>query len=169
MEKDKFLIIAIVFLFVLNLFTLGFILFDKKQPPPPMREGNEKMMPPGDFPDGKPEKPDKFIIEKLKFNEEQVQKFEELKKEHRRQIEDIQFQSRKLHDEYFGLLKSETVDSVKAAQILDQISANQKELDKVTFSHFAKIKEICKGEQKELFNRVIEDISKPLKEQRPPR
>lgn len=169
MEKDKFLIIAIVFLFVLNLFTLGFLLFDKKQPPPTMREGNERMMPPGDFPDGKPDKPDKFIIEKLKFNEEQVQKFEDLKREHRRQVEDIQFQSRKLHDEYFGLLKAEPVDSVKAGQILEQIANNQKELDKVTFTHFARIKELCKGEQKELFNRFIEEIAGSFKPQRPPK
>ena len=68
-----------------------------------------------------------------------------------------------MHDEYFGLLKSDSPDTVKASQILKDLGKNQQQLDKITFEHFQKIKDICDKEQKLLFNTFIDEIAGSFK------
>lgn len=165
MQKDKFLILTIIILFALNLFTLGYVMLRKDGPPPPPHFMNGDMRE-GDMRDGEMRKqgrPDELIINRLKLSEAQVKQFEELKKEHRGQVEQLKEASKKMHDEYFGLLKQDKVDSVKAASVLEQIANNQKELDKVTFAHFEKIKGICDTSQKELFSKFIDEIAGAFK------
>ena len=171
MVRDKFLILVIIFLFVLNLFTLGYLFFERQMPPPPPddferviplddKPGREKMQPPG--------KPDR-LIEKLKFSEAQAKQMEDLKREHKNKIDQIQDSSRKLHDEYFGFLKTDSYDKNKAAELLEKISANQKELDAATFEHFEKIKALCTNEQKTEFVKMLDEIAHSLKQPPPKR
>ena len=164
MNKDKFLILVIIILFALNLFTLGFVLFGRPPIPPPPG-------PPFGMEHKRDGRPDDVIINRLKLTPDQQKKFEDLKKEHRGQVENIQEQSRKLHDEYFGLLKSEQVNTSKADSLLQLIANNQKELDKVTFTHFEKIRAICDANQKVLFSQFIDEIAhsfKPPMHEAPP-
>jgi Spy/CpxP family protein refolding chaperone len=170
MEKDKFLVVTIIILFILNLFTLGYVLFGKDEPFFPIfsgeRPGPEGRMedlsgPRDKGPDGR--KPDLQIINRLKLTPDQILKFEELKKEHRKQADELIFQGKKLRDEYFSLLKSEFPDSAKASSLLNAIAENQKQLDKATFAHFKKLKELCDGDQKKLFDIFIEELAASLK------
>lgn len=167
MEKDRFLILVIIILFVLNLFTLGYVIMGREghPPPPDMEMVGPKDRGPGDMdPNRKnPGRPDEVIINRLKLNKDQVLQFENLKNEHRKQTEELQFASKKLHDDYFGLLKSESPDTVKASQILNELGKNQQQLDKVTFEHFANIKNICDKDQKQLFNTFIDEIAGSFK------
>lgn len=156
MKRDKFLILSIVILFILNLFTLAYIMWGFGPHP--------KHNPPGgDMHDDRPPRPDELIINRLKLNDEQIKKFQLLKEEHRSQVRELQEDSRKLHDEYFGLLKADKVDTAKASSVLAEISKNQKLLDIVTFEHFEKIKALCDPQQKELFNTFIDEISRSFK------
>ncbi len=165
MQKDRFLILVIIILFVLNLFTLGYVLFELRPPPPPEMRGKD---PDSRGPDRREQgRPDELIINRLKLNGDQIKKFEDLKKEHRGQVDSIQFSSRRLHDDYFGLLKSPVLDTAKANTLLEQISMNQKMLDRATFSHFEKLRAICDNDQKELFNRFIDEIAGSFKPPKP--
>lgn len=166
MVKDRFLIIVIVFLFILNLFTLGYLMFERNLPPPDMFE-RERV---GSFENDphlrdkkRPDRPDMLIIDKLKLSDDQIKQFEDLKREHRRQIDLLQDSSRRYHDEYFGLLKYPQSDSVKANSFLDKIARNQIEIDKITYTHFEKIKAICDPEQKKLFDNFIDEIARSFK------
>lgn len=166
MVKDRFLIIVIVFLFILNLFTLGYLMFERNPPPPDMfeRDRVESFENDPHVRDKKrPDRPDMLIIEKLKLNDGQIRQFEELKKEHRQHIYMLQDSSRRYHDEYFGLLKYPQSDSIKANSLLDKIARNQIEIDKITYTHFEEIKAICDSSQKMLFNNFIDDIARSLK------
>lgn len=166
MVKDRFLIVVIIFLFVLNLFTLGYLMFERRPLPPEMNERDrfeQSENDPGMRDKNRPERPDKLIIDKLKLNETQVKQFEELKKEHRKQIDMLQDSSRRYHDEYFGLLKNAVTDSTKANALLNRIAQNQVEIDKVTYTHFEKIKAICDPSQKEFFNGFIDEIARSFK------
>ena len=166
MVKDRFLIVVIIFLFILNLFTLGYLMFERKPLPPGMNERErfeQSENDPGKQDKNRPQRPDKLIINRLKFNEAQIKQFEELKKEHRMHIELLQDSSRRFHDEYFGLLKNPAADSVKANALLNKIAQNQIEIDKVTYIHFEKIKAICDPSQKELFNSFIDEIARSFK------
>lgn len=174
MEKDKFLVVTVVILFILNLFTLGYVLYGRGEPIGQMF-GNDGPGPEERFDDGRgpdrrgPEnrKPDMMIISRLKLDPEQVMKFEELKREHRKQTEDLLFRGKKQRDEYFSLLKNDTPDTVRASQLLDQIGQNQKELDRATFSHFMKLRELCNADQKKLFDVFIEELAASLKQPPP--
>lgn len=166
MVKDRFLIIVIVFLFILNLFTLGYLMFERNPPPPDMFE-RERV---GSFENDphmrdkkRPDRPDMLITDKLKLNDEQVKQLEELKREHRMQIDLLQDSSRRYHDEYFGLLKNADPDSTKANALLNRIAQNQIEIDKTTYTHFEKIKAICDNEQKKLFDNFIDEIARSFK------
>lgn len=164
MEKDKFLILTIIILFVLNLFTLGYVIIGKGEPPPSqigdMEKRGLKDMDPNRKPPGKP---DEVIIHRLKLNKDQVLNFEGLKNEHRKQIEEFQFVSKKLHDEYFGLLKSDSPDTIKALQLLTELGKNQQNIDRVTYEHFRQIKDLCDKDQKLLFNTFIDEIAASFK------
>jgi len=162
MQKDKFLILTIIILFVMNIFTLGYVLFGRQNMPPPFPPGPHMMDRPG------PDKPDEMIIHKLNLNEQQIKQFDELKKEHRNQVESLQETSRKLHDELFGLLKESSVDVNKKNVLIEQISENQKELDNATFQHFEKLRGILSEEQKKQFSQFIDEIARSFK-QKPPR
>ncbi len=164
MVRDKFFILIIIFLFLLNLLTIGYLLIARRSSPE--INNNEYMIKHDGDPEFRdkriPGKPDK-IIEMLKFNEDQQKQFEELKKQNRMQVENLQDSSRILHDEYFGLLKPENYSRQKADSLLEQISANQKALDRVTFEHFEKIKNLCNPEQKKQFILLINEIAHSLK------
>ena len=167
MEKDRFLILVIIILFVLNLFTLGYVIMGREGQPPPldMEIVGPRDRGPGDFDPNRKNtgRPDEVIINRLKLNKDQIIQFENLKNEHRKQTEDLQFASKKMHDEYFGLLKSDTPDTLKASQLLLELGKNQQQLDKVTFEHFQKIKDICDKDQKQLFNTFIDEIAGSFK------
>ncbi len=108
-------------------------------------------------------RPDEVIINRLKLSNDQVLKFENLNNEHRKQAEELQFASKKLHDEYFGLLKTDNPDTVKASGLLAELGKNQQQLDKVTYEHVRKIKDICDKDQKLLFNTFIDEIAASFK------
>jgi protein CpxP len=145
MKRDTFFILAIVVLFVLNLFTLGYVMFGHRDKP--------------QFPFG-PQGPQGRIEERLKLAPEQQKQFEELKKEHRGPMEILQKNSKDLHDKYFDLLKSDNPNIPARDSLLQVMAKNQSEMDKVTFDHFKKLKDICTPEQKKLYDVFIDEISR---------
>lgn len=144
MKRDTFFILAIVVLFVLNLFTLGYVLLGHKgKPPLPFeRQG----------PQGR-------IEERLKLNPDQQKQFEELKKEHRGKMEILLKNSKELHDKYFDLLKEDNPNIAMRDSLLQVMAKNQSEMDKVTFDHFKKLRDICTPDQKKLFEIFIDEIA----------
>ncbi len=144
MKRDTFFILAIVVLFVLNLFTLGYVLLGHKDKPPlPFeRQG----------PKGR-------IEERLKLTPDQQKQFEDLKKEHRSQMEVLQKNSKEMHDKYFDLLKADNPNIPMRDSLLQVMAKNQSEMDKVTFDHFKKLRELCAPDQKNLFDSFIDEIA----------
>ncbi|RPI17179.1 MAG: periplasmic heavy metal sensor [Ignavibacteriae bacterium] len=150
MKKDTFLITAVIILFVFNLLTLAYVMFGLKKDNPP-------------FPPGPP--PGLVVEDRLQLNPEQRLQFEELKNEHRKAMESLLNTSRDLHDSYLNELKKDDIDTIKRNDLLRQIGDNQKEIDKVTFTHFEKLRAICTPEQKKLYNLFIDELARTL---RPP-
>lgn len=145
MNKTKLLTIAVIGLLLINLATLALIFF--KQGPqhpdrPPRGEG-----------------PKKIIIERLHFDAEQQKQYELIITDHRSKMQQLNKNSRQLHDELYSLLTNNTVNTVKADSIILTISQNQKALDNLNFDHFQKIKAICKDKQLEDFNALVQDLT----------
>lgn len=146
MKRDTFFILAIVVLFILNVFTLGYVLLGHKDKRPPMEQ-------PG--PQGR-------VEDRLKLTTEQQAQFNDLKKEHRKQMDVLQSTSKELHDKYFDLLKTDSPNISARDSLLTILSKNQSEMDRVTFDHFLKLRKLCDTEQKKLFDTFIDEIAHSL-------
>lgn len=147
MNRSKLLTIAVIGLLLINLGTLSFILFSSRSVAPERGAG-----PP------RGEGPKRIIVERLGFTEEQQKEYEIIIKEHRGRTNELTQQSRKLHNELFSLLKSDSTDKSAADTLIEKIALNQKEIDHLNLDHFQKIKAICKGDQVQKYNNLVDDL-----------
>jgi len=140
MKKETLLVITIVVLFLLNLSTLGFLFFRR----PPHSPGAGAL--------------DRRIISTLQLDEAQQQRFEQLKKAHHEQMQASDRAYRDALNNYFGLLKSDSVASVQRDSLQAILTRIQNDRAAVTFQHFADLKALCRPEQKQDFDRLLPDL-----------
>jgi periplasmic protein CpxP/Spy len=145
MEKTKLLTFAVIALLILNLGTLGFLFATG-----PKGEHHP--------PHGRPE-PKEIIIERLHFNEKQQAEYEELIKEHRKHIREVEDKIRASKDELYQLLKEKVYDGVKKDRLFTSLATYQREIEITHFNHFEDIKRICTQEQLSDFNELTEELS----------
>jgi Spy/CpxP family protein refolding chaperone len=102
--------------------------------------------------------PAKMIIEELRLDPDQVKAFEKLKDEHHSAVVDLQRKGKELRDGLFDLLKQEHADSSEVKRRMAEIGENQVAIEKVTFEHFQKVRQLCDAEQKKRFDAMINDV-----------
>lgn len=144
MNKTKLLSIAVIGLLILNFGTLAFLFLRAPSHPnhPPMGEG-----------------PKQLIIERLNFDTEQQKQYSLLVDEHRSKMRGLNKASREMHDELYSQLKNTIIDKANVDSIIQKISENQTALDNLNFDHFQKIKTICKTDQLDRYNALVEDLT----------
>jgi hypothetical protein len=147
-KREKILMFIILFLVLVNSATL--ILMWMNRPPFPPHHGRS----------GGP--PDKIIIERLNFDEEQIKQFELIKKEHQLQMRNLHEESNQIHKKYFKLLESENVNDSIADFYEKQLANLTEKREEFTFIHFQKLKAICKPDQIKLFNEFVGELGKIL-------
>jgi protein CpxP len=145
MNKTTFLTIGIVILLLLNAVTL-FILY--------RMHVNEMHRP------DKGEGPAKYIIDQLGLDAKQQQQFADLRDLHQDSMLKIHDEERRLHDQYFSLLKSNNPDINQVDSIASLMAQNQKRIELITFMHFQQLRAICRDDQKKRFDNTIDDIAK---------
>ncbi len=151
MNKVKLLTIAVIGLLILNFGVLGVFFFS--HPP----HGHPGEMPP---PFGAPKDgPQAIIIERLHFDEAQQKSYQVLIDEHKKNMNEINTNSRALKEELYALLKSVQVDSSQTNLIIQKIGEGQKQLEHLNFNHFKNIKAICKPNQVNDFNELANELS----------
>ena len=100
-----------------------------------------------------------FIIDKLKFNQEQISDFDTSVKKHQVKVQDASKEIRSLKTELYQSL-AESTPSLPSDSIVRLINAQQKIIEEAHFTHFKEIKAFCKPEQLPQFNELIKDLSK---------
>ncbi len=145
MERTKLLIILVICLVLLNLGLLTYILFgsEKAQRPEP----------------GRKPRPREIIIEKLKFNDEQIEKYTELIKEHRAMISELEKGNIKLKNKLYQCLLTSPKNKQVKDSIIYLLGENQKLIENVHFNHFADIKQLCEPKQMEFFEELATELS----------
>lgn len=113
-------------------------------------------------------RPDQFIIEELKLDQNQQKKFQSLKKGHRAAIDSLLKAGKKLREELFDHLKTNPDDDTSYIRIIDQIALNQAEIEKITYDHFQDIRSICNSDQQKVFDAIVSDLAKRLAGPPPP-
>jgi Spy/CpxP family protein refolding chaperone len=140
MKRETLLTIAVAVLFLLNVGTLGFLWFGQTHHHPP--------------PHGRPPI-DAVLMEGLQLTAEQDQKLEALKHEHRESMIALDKQYNAAVEEYFNLLKGDTVEITSRDSSESKIGSIQVQRAQVTLEHFRQVKTMCNDEQKKRFDSII--------------
>jgi Spy/CpxP family protein refolding chaperone len=105
---------------------------------------------------------DLFIIDRLHLDTKQQEQFALLRQQHQDVTRRAQDEDRHLHDEYFTLLKTAHPDKAKADSIASLIAAQRAVIEKATFDHFEKLRNLCNQEQQQLFDGTIDEIARRM-------
>jgi periplasmic protein CpxP/Spy len=140
-HKFKNLWIAIISLFVLNLGTLGWILFKNHGQEPPIS----------------PVK----IEEVLGFDSKQILNFKPLLRKHFETVIPLRDSIKKDKDLLFDWIKSGSGDTTEFNNRLESLSVKVMANERNTMLHFKEIRNLCTPEQKKVFDEVlIEQLKK---------
>jgi periplasmic protein CpxP/Spy len=145
MNKTKFLTAAVILLVILNAATL-FFLFKGHGKKPPVRNGGRPFT--------------EFISKQLNFDTAQTGQLQLLRDKHKAELDTLRKEDKVLHDSLFAFVKRGDMDSVKIDSYLTRISVNKKEFELAFIHHFAQIRSICKPEQLDLFNKMVDQMMK---------
>lgn len=145
MEKSKLLTIAVVALLLLNLGTLGFLVFGKNSGMPPHGPHRE---------------PKYQIIATLHFDNAQQQQYEKLILEHRATISQIEGDIRLAKNRLYLQLLKDQVDNRLKDSLVDVLAAYQKQIEQTHFKHFQDIKKICRPDQLEYYDDLTQELSR---------
>ena len=142
MNKQRFYIIVIFGLLLSNLILIGFNGFQKKDRRPPHPDDNPK----------------NIVISKLGFDNAQIIAYEALIKGHQNNISERDRTIHELKNQLYDELKNEVINT-RVDSLTAEIANYQKQIEQLHFKHFQDIKKICKPEQIDNFNRLVNDIS----------
>ncbi len=137
MNKNKLYLFLIAGLLLSNIL-LGYYLF--------MGKGHQR------------HKPREIIIERLKFDENQIAQYDKIIQQHQKQIMEKEETIGKLKKIlYLHLINTEnkaTTDS-----LAKEIGKIQEEIEHIHYSHFEHIRELCDINQLEKFNDIVNELA----------
>ena len=145
MNKNKLLIFLVAGLLISNILLVVFIMKGRGPGhggPPPHHHGG----------------PRDLIIERLHFDETQVQAFEKLIHEHRKAINAQDEALLNIKTTLYNNLKSEENKSVTDS-LINAMVAIQNKIEHVHYSHFTDIKKLCRPEQLKDFNELATELA----------
>jgi hypothetical protein len=105
------------------------------------------------------------LVNILQLEDEQKEKVLELQKRHFKIKDELILKNRSKYDSLFGLLKNETVDIRLSNRLLDELSLNHANIERITFQHFIDVAKQCNNEQKE---RLVETVFRAFDKNMPP-
>ncbi len=135
MTKNRFYIFMIVGLLISNLLLVIFILKQK----PPHHSGLRNL-----------------IIERLHFDEKQIQEYDILIQQHRIQIRQKEHELMDMKTQYYLLLKNK--NQKKEDSLVQLIGKMSMETEKINFQHFQDIRKICHPDQLQDFDHLIDEF-----------
>ena len=153
MNKLRFLIVLVVLLVLLNAGTLIWLLSSRNKTNGRPEPGNDASA---------------FIIKQLQLDPQQQEQFAALRNQHQQAMRQIQEEDRELHDQYFGLLKSNDPNKSKADSISVLIGQQRTRMETATFEHFKQLRNLCRDDQQKLFDKTIDEIMRFMGPKGPP-
>jgi periplasmic protein CpxP/Spy len=138
MSKVKLLGIVAIGLFISNLILIAFIL---NKPGRPAHDG-----------------PRDIIIEKLHFDKSQVDAYDELIKWHRAEIIKSDNEIRKLKNQLYSTLLSDSSSSQKDS-LINELTKVHSRVETIHYKHFMDIKKLCRADQQNDYNKLTIEIA----------
>jgi uncharacterized protein YqfB (UPF0267 family) len=105
------------------------------------------------------------LVNILQLEGEPKNKVLDLQKSHFKIKDQLILKNRVKYDSLFGLLKNESIDTIISNRLLDELSQNHANIEKMTYQHFMDVAKQCNNEQKE---RLIETVFRAFDKNMPP-
>jgi protein CpxP len=143
LAQNKFLVILVGLLLLANLAILLFFVVLKK-------DGNKH--------DSSHKNPSEFVQKELGFDQQQTEKFKQLREQHVDSIRPYFESMRKLKDSLYGLLQKPATSDSQLSSITTSIGEKQKQIEEITFRHFQRVRALCTPEQLPKFDTLLHKI-----------
>lgn len=101
--------------------------------------------------------PKRVIIERLRFDAQQVAAYEKLILQHQQEVSAKTKEMGAARKALFELLKSD--DFSKKDSLTTVVGEVQRQIETIHFQHFRDIKKLCKGEQMQAFKDLTSDLA----------
>jgi periplasmic protein CpxP/Spy len=153
MNKFRFLTVSVVLLLLLNIGTLAYLFYTRKdteRPGPPGRAVAD------------------FIIQQLQLDAAQQEKFAQLRDRHQGILRSAHKADKDLHDIYFNLLKTDNPDTKRADSVSMLIADQRSLIEMATFVHFLELRKLCRDDQKKRFDATIDEVARRMGPKGPP-
>lgn len=152
--KNRLVFWGIILLVVMNLSALATVWWQQHMRPGPPPGGRDE-----------PQRIRRILQNELGLTEPQLQQFEKIQRQHRKNSRAVHENMRGLRHDLFAQLSVESPDEEKVEQLTNQIGRAQSELEKLTFKHFTELKNLCNDEQQKRLSSLISEL---LPGRRPP-
>ena len=142
-SNNRILTIAVVLLLIANIALVAFLVMGKKKN--------------GDGPRGKGD-PSEMLAKELNMTEEQKKEHKLLKGEHLKNIKPLFDSVRAAKTGFYALLKDSTVSDSVLDIYSRKITEQQSTIDKLTFAHFKRIRNLFTAEQQTKFDTFVQKM-----------
>ncbi len=144
-SKQKWMLPVLLLLLVTNVATLVYLWLPAKNPPPLQgRQGFD------------------LLVKELQMTDAQKTAYEQLRGEHQGSVRPLREQMKNSKDDLFELLKNDTVSLVTVETAAAKPALIQQQMDIASFQHFQKLRALCTAEQKEKFDKIIQDVIRQM-------
>ena len=145
MKKDKYIIVAVIVLIVLNLTSWGLYWHTKTDRPlPPPQQENPDIV-----------RSERFLLRRLNFSENQEQQLEVLQSHHFEKMHRLNERHRRLREAYVRMAMGPDYDTAEADSLFREMTQINGEMQKSTWLHFRDIYQLCNKKQKKEFRRLM--------------
>jgi len=143
MDKLKLLTYSVIGLILLNIGIISFLYLSR-----PNSNPNDN------------KRPKDIIIEKLRFDDNQIKKYEVIIEAHKKLVDSLNKNNREIKAELYSKLKLSNFNIKVKDSLIQLIMLNQKSIEEANFMHFQDIKKLCTKLQLEDFNSLTEELEK---------
>lgn len=149
MSRDKFLMLIVGFLLLLNTATLAYLFLQHRlqHAHHPHRFGHHH-------------RPPVHFLEPLQFDDAQQEAFEHLVHKHRSQMHSFDNKLANVGRAYVTLIHSHPMDSVLFTTLNDSISLVTSAKNAATLEHIREVRALCRAEQLPVFDSVLPEFSR---------
>lgn len=146
-DKSRILIFSIIALALINVSTLGWLVFGKA----PANHSEEKTTPHGP---ARPPQPGKYLISQLDFNQDQTEAYQATLPAHTAKMDSIHQALKTAKETLFGMV-SASGPAEDFESVIQKIGSLEMLRDRTVFLHFRNVAELCNPEQRKKLGNVI--------------
>ena len=151
----KYLVWAVAVLAILNLATIGTIVFNRYKFSKQISfAGSRQKM----NENRSVQYSGRFFREKLNFSPEQMEKFSEYNPGFRQGVRNINIELAQKRNQMLRELSLKDVDTLKLNQLADSVGLLHVSLKKMTFQYYLDLKQICEPEQEKKLEKLFKEI-----------